>query len=75
MSAKQVKAAKKQAAQKLESRNRYLVGVFGGLMIAIVWSGLSVVADARHMRSLYHELGEVQQTYDRLLESNSRLIL
>ena len=52
-----------------------LLATFVVLLLAVVWSGLGVVDDARQMRSLYHELGEVQQQYDQLLENNSRLIL
>ena len=54
---------------------RLSVVAFGGLVIAIVISGLSIVEDAAHTRVLYQSLGNVQKEHDQLLEEHSRLSL
>ena len=69
-------SAKRRRPPPFSGRQAWLLNAaFVALLIAIVASGLQVVASAQDMRELYRVMGEVQRERDSLSAEYSRLLL
>lgn len=69
-------SAKRRKPTALPRRQALFINVtFAALLVAIVASGLQVVASAQDMRELYRLMGEVQRERDSLAAEYSRLLL
>ncbi len=69
-------SAKRRRPAPFGGRQALLLNAaFAALLVAIVASGLQVVASAQDMRELYRTMGEVQRERDSLSAEYSRLLL